>query len=161
LPALAGTALVLAGCTPEIDMQSTRDTIRQGITEQTTLEIAAVTCPETRHARAGDTFECIALPTMGGRLRVAVEQKDDHGNIAWNLAASEGVYDLRAIEGDFEQAVLQGSGVQADVDCGRRWVVGKVGDTFECIATVPGQPERVVVVTVQDEGGDVVSAFKP
>jgi hypothetical protein len=57
-----------------------------------------------------------------------------------------------------EEMVVQGlkeqAGVDATVSCGAPWVVGKVGQKFECEAKA-GDDTRKVVVTVKDLSGDV------
>jgi hypothetical protein len=86
---LAGLALLAAaagGCgTDKIDTDRAERAIRAGITRQTGLKIASVSCPAEVEVRQGDTFNCVARATNGQRARVEVTQRDDEGGVTWRL----------------------------------------------------------------------------
>src|SRR5579864_6397819 len=92
-------ALALVGCGVTLDMDAIGKSVTSGIASQLGLEITSVDCPkETRQAKAGDTFECTAIPKEGGKLTIKVTQKDDKGNVDWEVAKAEGLINLQATE---------------------------------------------------------------
>jgi hypothetical protein len=84
--AIVAAAAALGGCgTTTIDTDKAETEIQKGIKEQTQVE-ATVSCPDDIEAKAKDTFECTATPKDGGeKATVTVTQKDDEGNITWEL----------------------------------------------------------------------------
>ncbi len=147
--------LAPAGCTRSLNMESTSKAISEGLTSQLTMAIASVKCPDSREIKAGDTFECIATPGAGGRLTVRVTQKDADGNIAWEVAKTEGLLDLSKVEASVRQGLAEQASLDALVTCGERWRATKAGDTFECRATGGEGQEVTVVVHVTDDTGNV------
>ncbi|WP_372791478.1 DUF4333 domain-containing protein [Paraconexibacter sp.] len=90
--ALAG-AVGAAGCGAEVSVGGkTLNTgeaetqIAAGLTEQLGGDVS-VSCPEDVKVEKGATFECEATdPQSGETATVTVEQKDDEGNIRWEVA---------------------------------------------------------------------------
>jgi len=154
-----GLSLMLTGCGGHLDMGTISKSITDGLATQMGVTDVTVTCPtETRPLKAGDTFECEAKPKEGGKLTLKVTQKDDQGNIAWELSKLEGFLSLPKIEDAIKQA---NSGVTA-VDCGggaKKIRAAKAGDTFECKVTAADGSAHPFVVTVKDADGNV--AFAP
>jgi hypothetical protein len=68
-----------------LDTGEAESAIRAGITRQTGVKIDSVRCPDEVEARRGDTFRCVAVASNGQRARVAVTQRDDEGNVSWQL----------------------------------------------------------------------------
>lgn len=154
LPAFVLASMVtLAGCTQMLDMEGTSKAINEGLTSQLAMPIASVKCPDTREIKAGDGFDCIATPGIGGRLTVRVTQKDANGNIAWEVTKTEGLLDLTKVEASVKQGLAQQASLDATVSCGERWRATKTGDSFDCQATgAEGQAVGIVVHVTDNEG---------
>jgi len=154
-----GLALTLTGCGGHLDMGTITKSITDGLATQMGVTDVTVTCPtETRPLKAGDTFDCEAKPKEGGKLTLKVTQKDDQGNIAWELSKLEGFLSLPKVEDAIKEA---NSGLTA-VDCcsgAKKIRAAKAGDTFECKATAADGSAHPFVVTVKDADGNI--AFAP
>jgi hypothetical protein len=154
-----GLALTLTGCGGHLDMSVINKSITDGLASQMGVTDATVTCPtETRPLKAGDTFDCEAKPKEGGKLTLKVTQKDDQGNIGWELTKLDGFLSLPKVEDAIKQA---NNGLTA-VDCGsgaKKIRAAKAGDTFECKATAADGSAHPFVVTVKDADGNI--AFAP
>ncbi|WP_353866716.1 DUF4333 domain-containing protein [Svornostia abyssi] len=46
---------------------------------------AKVSCPDDVEVKKGDTFNCTATDPEGNKATIVVTQKDDEGNITWEL----------------------------------------------------------------------------
>ena len=149
------TGLALSACTSKLSIDGVKKAISEGINTQLALPIASVTCPESREIKANDTFECTATPAMGGKLTVKVTQKDDKGNIAWEVAKSEGLLDLVALETVIKNGLKEQSETEATVSCGGKFRAAEAGKTFECTATDPEGAKHQVAVTIKDAAGNV------
>jgi Domain of unknown function (DUF4333) len=68
-----------------LDTDEAESAIRAGLTRQTGVKIDSVRCPDDVEARQGDTFRCLAMASNGQRARVEVTQRDDEGNVSWQL----------------------------------------------------------------------------
>lgn len=79
--------LAFSGCGERtLNTSQVEDLVTQGITKQTSAKGVKVECPEDVTMEAGNQFECQA--TAGGeRAPVKITQKDDQGNISWELRA--------------------------------------------------------------------------
>ncbi len=142
-----------------LDMSVVRKAIRDGLASQLHLENVAVTCPSgTRVLKEGDTFDCDGKPPEGGHLVVNVIQKDDQGNIDWNLTKLEGFLSLQKVEDAIKQGLKEQVNADATVSCGegdKKLRVSKPGDTFDCTATTTDGAPRTVKVTVKDTDGNI------
>ena len=151
-PALYG----LAGCTQNLNVQKVGPSISQGVTDQTGLKLARVTCPgETRPVKANDTFDCIGDVDGGGTLTIAVTQTDDTGNISWKVARTDGLLDLGKVETSIVTGLKTQAHVDAKVSCGGKWKAAKSGDAFDCQATAPDGTPIPIAVKVSDDNGNV------
>lgn len=80
-----------AGCSADVSTGKTVNTeegekqISAGLTEQLGGKVT-VDCPEDVKAEAGKTFDCEATSAEGETATVVVTQKDDDGNISWEIA---------------------------------------------------------------------------
>jgi uncharacterized membrane protein YhaH (DUF805 family) len=102
-----------------INMQAVSKSVSEGLRGQLSLDVATVACPtETRAMKAGDVFECVATPAVGGRLTVAVTQQDDHGNVNWKVSKTEGLIDLQVVEQSVVKGLKEQANVDATVACG-------------------------------------------
>lgn len=153
--ALLGAALGSAACTKTLDATSIGQSISQGVEAQLALPVTGVECPPDRAAKAGDTFECTATPVAGGKLTVTVTQKDDQGNISWEVTKTEGLLDLRKAEAAVVEGLKTQAKVDAKVDCGGRWKAIKVGEAFECKAVAAEGQTAVIEVTTTDAEGNI------
>ncbi len=158
---LPAALIAAAGCTTTLNMEEANKAINEGLTKQLGLAMASVTCPiDSRPMKAGDTFECTGTPKDGGRITVKVTQKDDQGNISWEVMKSEGLFDMKLVEGAVQNGLKDKTGSDATVSCGARWRAGKAGDTFECEAKAADGRTGTAVVTVKDADGSISWAMK-
>lgn len=153
--ALLASVLGVAGCSRTLDMTALKQSISDGVNAQLALPIASVECPADRTITAGDTFDCTATPEAGGRLTITVTQKDDEGNIAWEVKQTEGLLDLQKAEAAVAEGLKSQAQVDAKVDCGGRWKAIKVGETFECQVAITDGRTAVVEVTTEDAEGNI------
>jgi len=158
---LPAALIAATGCTRTLNMEEANKAISEGLTTQLGLAMGSVTCPpDSRPMKAGDTFECTGTPNDGGRITVKVTQKDDQGNIGWEVTKSEGLFDMKLVEGAVQKGLKDTTGTDATVSCGARWRVGKAGDTFECEAQAADGRKATAVVTVKDAEGSISWAVK-
>jgi len=157
----AGLAVGVAACSTTIDMDAVSKAVSDGINAQLSLPIASVACPtESRTAKAGDTFECVATPKDGGKLTVKVTQDDDKGNVKWEVVKSEGLIDLKLTEEAVVKGLKEQVGVDATVSCGGKYRPAKAGESFECQVKTQDKGDAVVVVTMTDATGNISWAVK-
>jgi hypothetical protein len=154
-------AVALAGCGVTLDMDAIGKSITSGVASQAGIEIASVSCPqETRAAKAGDTFECVATPKIGGKLTIKVTQKDDKGNIDWSLEKIEGLMSLEKVEAAVAKGIKDQTQADVTVSCGGKFRAEKAGDTFDCQAAAADGTKSTVTVTEKDAEGNVSWAIK-
>lgn len=84
-------------------------------------------------------------------------QKDDQGNVSWEVAKSEGFLDLKAAEAAITQGMKEQVDADVTVTCGddTKLRPGKAGDTFDCTATTADGTAHTVNVTVKDAAGNI------
>lgn len=147
-------ALAAAACSTTLDMGKVKESISSGITQQLGLTVSSVTCPETREGKANDTFDCTAAIQSGGQLTVKVTQKDDAGNIAWEVSNMENLIDLVSLERQIKDGLREQTSVDAEVTCGAKYRVAVTGGTFQCTAKT-ADAEVPISVTMTDDTGKV------
>lgn len=162
----AATLLLLAGCGTKLDMSIINKSISDGLASQLGLADAVVTCPqEAPPAKAGGTFECEAKPKDGGRLVLQVTQKDDKGNIAWELVKIENMINLKTAEEAITAGIKEQTGTDVTVSCnaegGSNLRPAKAGETFECQAVSADGSATPVLVTMKDNEGNIAWAIEP
>jgi len=159
--AILGLALGASACGTTIDMNAVSKSVSDGINAQLSLPIASVTCPtESRAAKAGDVFECIATPKDGGKLTIKVTQEDAKGNVKWEVSKSEGLIDLKLVEESVTKGLKEQASVDATVSCGGKFRAAKAGGTFECQAKSQDKGDATIVVTMTDATGNISWAVK-
>jgi len=88
LPALAialVVALPIAGCgTSTLDVDQAEVEIEKGLKQQLKLQTVDVSCPEEVEIKAQSKFKCDVKGDKDTGT-VEVTQKDDQGNISWQL----------------------------------------------------------------------------
>ena len=151
---LAASLALVAGCTRTINMGAVREAVKDGLAKQLGVNVASVSCPDSREAKAGDVFECTATTGGGGKFTISVRQGDDKGNVNWEVAKSEGILDLRKLETAIQSGLKQQTGLDATVDCGGRYRDTEVGQSFDCKARA-GNETGTVAVTMTDREGNV------
>ena len=114
----------------------------------------SISCPDEVEADAGATFTCTAnLPD--DELHVEVTQKDDEGG-SISYVATEAVVLVADAKAQVEGVVRPEFTGGVTVDCGLDAIlVVPPGTTFECSATGPLDPLRIIRVTVVDIAGNL------
>jgi len=154
--AIVGLAFSVAACGTTIDMSTVSKAVSDGLMAQLSLPIASVVCPtESRAAKAGDTFECVATPKEGGKLTIKVTQDDDKGNVKWEVVKSEGLIDLKVVEASIVTGLKEQARVDATVSCGGKYRAAKAGESFECQAKIVDKGDATIVVTMKDATGNI------
>jgi len=153
-------SLGLTGCATKLDMNVINKSISDGLAAQLGLADAVVTCPQVAPpAKAGDTFECEAKPKDGGQLVLKVTQKDDKGNVAWELVKIEGMINLKTAEEAITKGLKEQTGADVTVSCVEEGAsslrAAKAGETFECQAKSADGSSNTVVVTMKDNEGNI------
>ena len=69
----------------QLDTEEAESAIKSGITSRTGVKIDSVSCPGDIEAEQGGTFRCVAVASNGQRAQVEVTQRDDEGNVSWQL----------------------------------------------------------------------------
>ena len=91
LVAAGALALLAPGC-GSLDAQKVEDSIRTGIDDRlrgrTNEKVRAVTCPEDRPIKQGDTFTCRATFTDGSSATVDARQTSDDGDVSWRVRSN-------------------------------------------------------------------------
>src|SRR5215213_5579963 len=80
---LVTACLFAVGCKKQIDAAKAEAGMRDNLATKGVT--AKVTCPSGRAAKAGDTFDCDAVDSLGASYKIHVTQKDDAGSIEWKL----------------------------------------------------------------------------
>jgi hypothetical protein len=149
-----GAAVVMAGCTQTLDMSKAQAAISDGLARQLGVRVVSVTCPESRVMKEADSFECQAVIDGGARLAIQVTQKDGEGNFNWQVARTEGLINLGAVEASIRNGLKEQAGMDAAVSCGGKYRSAQPGGTFECTATAGGT-QATIVVTMKDLAGTI------
>lgn len=150
------TVGLVAGCSRSLNLEGVRTAIEEGLEDQLGFGIAAVTCPESRDAVAGDTFECTAAGEKGAKVTVKVTQEDDQGNVEWEVVSSEGLLDVTALLVQIRDGISEQAGVEVKVDCGTSTLREAVpNESFDCQATDPDGGVHTIAVTMTDAQGNV------
>jgi hypothetical protein len=87
--ALAVLAIAAAACTKTLDTDGLEGELKNQIEEQTGGAIASVDCPADVEVEAGATFECTAEEESGATFTISVTQRDDQGNVDWEVTDAD------------------------------------------------------------------------
>ncbi len=83
--AFAVLAIAAAACTKTLDTDGLEGKLKSQIEEQTGGAIASVDCPADVAVEAGGTFDCTAVEESGAEFTISVTQRDDKGNVDWEV----------------------------------------------------------------------------
>jgi hypothetical protein len=82
----ASAALALTACgTARLETEKLEARIKRGVEQQVGIRLKSVDCPKDIEIRAGHTFHCRVITTGGDSASVQVRQKDDKGNVSYQL----------------------------------------------------------------------------
>lgn len=140
-----------------LNMEKLEKTIQTDLQAQIKIPISSVECPEERDQKQGDEFECIAKGDQNSEFKITVTQKDDDGNVDWNLVSATNVINLDIVESQIIESLEQQTGVTGVVNCGeQQLMVATKGTTFEC----QGKSDRGEVVTITVEVEDEQGGYR-
>jgi hypothetical protein len=140
----------LAGCSAQkvVDTKSIEAQIVKDVAASRGVEVK-VSCPGQVKAEKGGVFTCHATDGAGHSLPIRATQKNDHGNIGWNLVA----LNIPRVDRELTKSISLTIGAPVKVDCPAILVDGHVGNKIECVVTdQKGRTARVVARVVNDQG---------
>ena len=86
LAPLAVCLIAFAGCgDKKLNTGKLEGKIKDGIEQQAGVKVKSVDCPGGVKAKKGDTFTCKATTTRGQTATVHVTQRDDKGNVRYQV----------------------------------------------------------------------------
>jgi hypothetical protein len=148
-------ATMAAGCGDDdsFDTGPLEDQIQAGIVDAFGVEVGAVVCPEDVQKQDGGTFTCIAdVDRQDFRVRVTQGEGDTAPSFT-NIDALITPQD--AVEGA-EQLAGDQLGFSVTANCGRRVIIGRPDETFDCTLT----EESGATVSAQFRITDVDGSFE-
>jgi hypothetical protein len=156
--AVAGSALlVLAGCgeRPGYDRASVEGYLAraQSGSYGADAKVGRASCPEKLALKEGMRFTC-TLDVSGSAVPYRVRLTHVQARKVTVQASPAGVVLPEVAVRDFVRSTLPRSSKGAGVDCGRRYLVAKVGQTLACKLTL-GAQQKDIKVTVRDERGTI------
>lgn len=151
--ALVLGVFALVGCSASIggsglDEEALEGEIAQGLMDRFDDEFA-VTCPSDVDPEAGGEFSCVAVGPEGGPLDVDVVQRDDEGNVRWELTTLYAPFVAKAVPNTGQDEVTCPDGIAIEA-----------GGTFEC-TVIGASGEAETIVATQGSGGKVSFASPP
>jgi hypothetical protein len=163
-------ATAISGCTVTVGGSSVNTDkaemeIAEGIKTQTGMDVT-VKCPADVEATAGGQFACTATTADGKSGTVMVLQKDDQGNISWELenssdftsGAGQGL-DMPKVVDNIVTGLQSQTGVTATVNCPTTVPI-EANTSFNCTATASDGDVATVKVTQTDDQGSVTWALE-
>jgi hypothetical protein len=138
---------MLVACKQQLDRDLLVGSIKDG-TAAKNLKLATLTCPSDRPVKAGDTFTCTGTTTDNQPVTINVTQKDDAGNVQWELKGM--ILEAAKIQSDIVPQL--GSGFS--LDCPFKATVTNIGDTTTCHVAKDGAKGKLHV-TMDDAQGNV------
>ena len=88
---LIGLLVAACGTTLELNTENLQGILETQIEQQNLdreIDVTSVTCPD-RPILQGDVFTCQAMTADGQNLIVSVTQKDDQGNVNWDIIGAQ------------------------------------------------------------------------
>lgn len=118
-----------------------------------TGRVGKATCPGDLELKEGMSFRC-TLDVSGTAVPYRVRLTHVHAKKVSIKASPDGVVVPELAVQAFVRTTLPKSSAAAGVDCGKSFIVAKVGQTLACKLTL-GPQERDIKVTVKDERGTI------
>ncbi|MCH9814843.1 MAG: DUF4333 domain-containing protein [Actinomycetia bacterium] len=156
-------ALALSACSVSVgstnlDVDKAESEIASGIQEQTGLTVT-VSCPDDVPIQAGGTFGCDVTDSSGGNGTVIVTQRDDEGNITWELERGGTLptgsqLDTTKVEEEITSGLAEQSNIDAVVTCPTNVAI-EANTSFNCTATDNNGDSADVKVTMTDDKGNI------
>lgn len=139
---LALGLVLLTACSKTIDRDRLAQSIQQDVIKQGGVSLKTVTCPKGIKPEAGKAFECLGETDTGYTFTIPVKQKDDQGNVIWDVPNAKGLLNVPKFE-TMIQEILQGEiGSRPIIRCGGTYKAVKPGQTFECAVDVKAPPDK-------------------
>jgi len=85
---LAAVIVLAAACSRPLDVDQLESELKDQVEEEFGTTGLTVTCPDDVKAEAGSTFTCEASDASGATMVLTVTQKDDQGNVRWNVTGA-------------------------------------------------------------------------
>lgn len=139
---LALGLVLLAACSETIDRDRLAQSIQQDVIKQGGVSLKTVTCPKNIKPEAGQTFECLGETDTGYTFTIPVKQKDDQGNVIWDMPNAKGLLNLAKFETLIQAAMQSEIGSRPIIRCGGTYKAVKPGQTFECAVDVKAPPDK-------------------
>lgn len=161
LAGLAIAALTLAACGPRHITTSTLDQqIHDGITNQTGLTVASVSCPKSIPVQAGYKFSCTAaIRELEEPLTVDVSVQDANGNLTWQL--HDELIPTDSVVNSIKDGLKEQRGIEAvTVTCPPK-AIKRPGYGFQCAAQFPDGSTFIVGVSIDNLQGDMSWKVNP
>ncbi|MEB3182736.1 MAG: DUF4333 domain-containing protein [Nostocaceae cyanobacterium] len=127
-----------------LDNQKIEAEIKQDLEKQARVSLKSVSCPENIPLMANLAFECQGEISPEQKFPVTVKQKDDQGNIEWEVRNSPSLLNLTELASQFQDEMRTKTGKNAVINCGDKYRVNKPGDTFDCMVS-QGEAEKITV----------------
>lgn len=154
---LVVAVLVLAGCgeSPGYDRASVEGYLAQAQSGAfgSDAKVGRAMCPKHLALKEGMRFRC-TLDVSGTAVPYQVRLTHVAGKQVTVHAAPDGVVVPALAVRDYVRSTLPRASRAAGVDCGKSYIVAKVGQTLDCKLTL-GAQEKDITVTVKDEQGTV------
>ena len=104
--------------------------------ESEKVAVREVKCPANRELKAADSFTCEGVSGLGDKFTVKVTQKDDQGNVNWELDGK--IFDPV----EYSEKALRHFTNNRKVDCGSERFIAVKGTKMTC--TVEGGKSATV-----------------
>jgi hypothetical protein len=143
------------GCKKVLKSEEAEQQIQDYLNKALPVKVASLDCPEGIEMKQGNNFDCTAKLVDGTAVTVAVDQKDNQGNVFYqtrNLIITQSVEDTI-------QAKIKEAGTEGTVDCGPELRSARTNDMFDCkVTTAAGGTETLRIEVTNDLGAWKVAA---
>lgn len=134
-------ALAVVGCAASLDTAKLQTSIQAKLGE-VDLTASSITCPTSIEVKAGATFDCTAT-VNDIPVKVTVSQKDDQGNVSYEIGNE--VFSTEKVKPAIQDAFTKQGATAVTVSCPKGVVLQGGNGSFQCTATVDGQPAKITV----------------
>lgn len=147
--------LALTGCEKTLEQEKIAQAIQDDIIKQGGISLKSVTCPKGIKPEAEKTFDCIGETDQNYTFTIPVKQKDEQGNVSWDVPNAKGLLNVAKFETSIQESVSSELGTRPIIRCGDGYRPIKSGQIFECRVLVKDQPKD------GKKDGDSKEAAKP